>query len=184
MNSFLIRCDGINDCPDASDELNCHKIVVSPSYQNEVPISIEKGKQLANIYLSIDVVQVLELVEVESLMRLKYRMTLQWTDSKVTFRNLKEDSFLNAVGNDDAAKIWYPQVVFYNTEDVEETKVKKLRFPIKDNQFIIYFKYNDKSVITVKRMGNPTVSSMKELQNDHTRSFFYKGWLIRDDIWN
>ena len=32
-------------------------------------------------------------------------------------------------------------------------------------------KYNDKSVITVNRNGTPTVSSLKEIQNDH----IYKG---------
>ena len=45
------------------------------------------------------------------------------------------------------------KVVFYNTKDMEETK------------------YNDKSVITVNRNGTPTVSSLKEIQNDH----IYKG---------
>merc|ERR1712224_47073 len=82
-------------------------------------------------------------------MSLQYRLTLKWKDSRVSFRNLKIDTYLNTVGNEDAIKIWYPQVVFYNTKDMEETK------------------YNDKSVITVNRNGTPTVSSLKEIQNDH-----------------
>ena len=94
------------------------------SYLNEVPIPPDDGKLLADIHVSIHVIQVLELVEVESAMSLQYRLTLSWKDSRVAFRNLKKDTFLNTVGNDDAAKIWYPQVVFYNTKDMEETKVK------------------------------------------------------------
>ena len=147
------RCDGTNDCPDASDEFNCHKIAVPESYLNEVPVPPDDGKLLADIHLSIDVIQVLELVEVESEMSLQYRLTLIWKDSRVSFRNLKEDTFLNTVGREDAGKIWYPKVIFYNTKDMEETK------------------YNDKSVITVNRNGTPTVSSLKEIQNDH----IYKG---------
>ena len=98
------------------------------SYLNEVPVPPDDGRFLADIHLSIDVIQVLELVEVESAMSLQYRLTLKWKDSRVAFRNLKEDTFLNTVGNDDAAKIWYPQVVFYNTKDMEETKVKNSCF--------------------------------------------------------
>ena len=144
------------------------------SYLNEVPIPPDDGKVLADISLSIDVIRVLELKEVESEMRLQYRITLKWKDPRVTFRNLKEDTYLNTVGNDDAAKIWYPQVVFYNTKDMEETKVIIViidYFGEKLINFTFFFKYNDKSVITVNRNGTPTVSSLEEIQNDHV----YKG---------
>jgi hypothetical protein len=50
-------------------------------------------------------------------------MTLQWYDERITFRNLKKDLFLNTVGTEDASKIWYPQVLFYNTDSMEETQV-------------------------------------------------------------
>ena len=103
--------------------MNCHKIAVSESYLNEVPAPPDDGKDLADVLLSIDVIRVLELEEVKSEMSLQYRMTLRWKDPRVAFRNLKENTFLNTVGNDDAAKIWYPQVVLYNTEDMQETKV-------------------------------------------------------------
>ena len=117
------RCDGTNDCSDASDEFNCHKVSVSEAYLHEVPVPPEDGKLLADILVSIDIIQVLELVEIESEMSLQYKMTLKWKDSRVSFRNLKEDTFLNILGNEDAVKIWYPQVVLYNTKDMEETKV-------------------------------------------------------------
>ena len=108
--------------------MNCHKIAVPESYLNEVPVPPDDGKDLADVLLSIDVIRVLELEEVKSEMSLQYRMTLRCKDSRVDFRNLKENTFLNTVGNDDAAKIWYPQVVLYNTEDMQETKVKQEYF--------------------------------------------------------
>ena len=80
----------------------------------------------AKIHLSINVIEVLDLNEVDSAMVLQYRMTLRWRDSRVKFRNLKKENFLNTVGTSDAEKIWYPQVVFYNTRDMEETKVNML----------------------------------------------------------
>ena len=39
------------------------------------------------------------------------------------FRNLKKDDYLNTLTSDEAGKIWYPKVIFYNTRDTEETKV-------------------------------------------------------------
>ena len=50
-------------------------------------------------------------------------------NSRVKFRNLKREMYLNTVSTEDAAKIWYPQVVFYNTEDMKATKVTLLSFP-------------------------------------------------------
>ena len=65
----------------------------------------------------------LNLVEVDESMVLKYRMTLKWKDSRVKFRNLKKENYLNTLSSDEAGKIWYPKVIFYNTRDTEETKV-------------------------------------------------------------
>ena len=75
------------------------------------------------MFLSIDVVKVLNLEEVDESMVLKYRMTLKWKDSRVKFRNLKKENYLNTLSTDEAGKIWYPKVIFYNTRDTEETKV-------------------------------------------------------------
>ena len=44
-------------------------------------------------------------------------------DSRVRYRNLKSYEYLNTLGSTDAAKIWHPKVVFYNTRDMEKTKV-------------------------------------------------------------
>ena len=65
----------------------------------------------------------LDLVEVDDSMVLKYKITLKWKDSRMKFRNLKKDDYLNTLTSDEAGKIWYPKVIFYNTRDTEETKV-------------------------------------------------------------
>ena len=80
------------------------------------------------IYLQMEATcipnQVIRLEEVESTMTLQYTLLLEWRDTRVTFRNLRQETFLNTMGKEDALKVWYPKVVFYNTEDMAETKVR------------------------------------------------------------
>lgn len=120
---FFIRCDGYYDCKDESDEDKCNKISVPNTYLSYVPAPPSKGQLLADINISVDIVSVLDLIEVDSVMTVIFKLTLRWRDSRVTFRNLKDKSFLNMVGRDDASKIWYPRVIFYNTRNMEETQV-------------------------------------------------------------
>ena len=53
------RCDGNNDCKDASDEFYCTKISVSDSYLNEVPAPPLNGNRLTDITINIEIIEVL-----------------------------------------------------------------------------------------------------------------------------
>ena len=96
---------------------------VSETYKNEVPAPPMMNDPLAKIFLSIDITTVLNLDEAESIMTLQFTLTLKWRDSRLTLRNLKQETVLNTIDTKDASKIWYPKLLFYNTVNKEDTQV-------------------------------------------------------------
>ena len=78
--------------------------------------------------------------EVDSIMTLQYNLLLEWWDTRVTFRNLRRETFLNTMGKEDALKVWYPKVLFYNTEGMEETKVSEIE--IGNWQKLVHFTHS------------------------------------------
>ena len=84
------------------------------------PIQDEK---LAKILLEIEIISVLELIEVDAIMKLKYQLTLKWMDDRISFQNLKTYNYLNTVASKGASKIWHPSLEFFNTQNLEQTEV-------------------------------------------------------------
>ena len=89
----------------------CDKIIVPDSYLNEVPVPPLTDEPLAKILLEVEIISVLELIEVDAIMTLQYKLSFKWMDTRISFQNLKGYDFLNTVGSNDARKIWHPNVV-------------------------------------------------------------------------
>ena len=53
--------------------MDCDKVVVPETYLNDVPVPPEEGEQLARIKLSVEVISILELSEVDAIMTFQYR---------------------------------------------------------------------------------------------------------------
>ena len=119
----ISRCDGRNDCGDASEEAKCNKIEVLDSYQNEVPPLPLKGESIAKVHIGLNVSAIVEISEVNSIFMVQFAMNLRWREAQLSFRNLKEDRFLNTVSTEDAGKIWFPTILFFNTRYKEMTVV-------------------------------------------------------------
>ena len=101
--------------------------MVDSSYIRDYPAPPAEGynsKERSDIELRIEVMKVMDISEVDSEIGVQYELMMSWTDSRLTFWNLKEESYLNTVSSEDAVKVWYPKLQFYNTKEKEETKVR------------------------------------------------------------
>ena len=76
------------------------------------------------IALDLEIWAVLSISEVAELFSVKFKLVMTWTDPRLTFLNLKEDTTMNIVAPTEAANIWYPTVVFINTRKLDLSKVR------------------------------------------------------------
>ena len=99
------RCDGIPYCPDRSDEKGCDILVADESYNSAV--ADLKFKNIS-LRISTEIVSFLMINDVEGKIRLKYRIKIEWKDSRLIYKNLKMDYLKNQLNEAEEDSIWKP----------------------------------------------------------------------------
>ena len=79
-----------------------------------VPVSINVSMRLLKM-MGID--------ERENSIDLQFKIILEWRDQRITFNNLKRDSFFNALTEDEMRTIWLPILIYTNTDQKETTRL-------------------------------------------------------------
>ena len=57
-----------------------------------------------------------DIQEVAQILKMKFKISLQWSDARITFYNIKPDEKLNSLSLEEQLSIWTPTIVFWNTE--------------------------------------------------------------------
>ena len=87
------RCDQTSNCLDESDENNCNLMFMKDNYNKKIaPFSFDKINNVnipVNINVSMAIIDILKLEEVNHVYTLKYRLTLEWYDYRIKYYNLK-----------------------------------------------------------------------------------------------
>ena len=119
------RCDQNPNCVDQSDEVNCQMLVKSDTYKKTIaPFSYNgTNGQVAPVLVnvSMDIISLLKFKEVDMEFVLKYQIKKEWFDTRLTYWNLKERRYANALSSEEKESIWLPILTFTNTENNEVT---------------------------------------------------------------
>ena len=58
-----------------------------------------------------------DIQEVAQYLEVKFMITLEWVDARVTFYNIKPDESMNSLTLDEQLLLWTPTIVFWNTKE-------------------------------------------------------------------
>ena len=84
------------------------------------------------IIIDVDIWSILGVYEVEEIFEVQFKMSMTWRDPRLTYQNLKADSFMNIVSPEEADGIWFPQVVSLNTKLLDKSLVSGKYFRYQD----------------------------------------------------
>ena len=92
--------------------------------QLEVNVNIKRSlipwhrtTSLQNFQVSIDLLKISDLDEVDSSISVKFKLILSWFENRLMYHNLKETSDENIIEDKTAEKMWIPPLKFANYED-------------------------------------------------------------------
>ena len=102
-----------------------------------------------------------DIQEVAQYLKLKFKISLQWMDARVSFYNIKTDENMNSLSLDEQLALWTPTIIFWNTE-------KQLKTVNDENTFASVRRSGEGSLIT--REVNEDIEVYKGAQNEITIS--------------
>ena len=120
------RCDQVTNCRDKSDEKECKLIIFEDGYNKNIPPTGKTKDEVvipARVSISISLMKVVEIEETDHSIHLQFQITLSWKENRVKYQNLKRETSLNALADDDISRIWLPLIVYDNTDQKRMTRL-------------------------------------------------------------
>ena len=89
------------------------------------PFSRTKSETIipVSVNVSLRLLTVMDIDEDENTIDLQFEIILDWKDSRISYSNLKNEVFLNALTLENIESIWLPLVVYENTNQKETTRL-------------------------------------------------------------
>jgi hypothetical protein len=123
------RCDQLPDCRDESDEMNCQLLVLKKSYNKKDPpiTSVSSSDRTivpVPVHISINLLKIVSMEEVQHKIDFQFGIILEWKENRAIYQNLKAETSLNALTQEDISQLWLPYVIYANTDMKEAVKLE------------------------------------------------------------
>lgn len=120
------RCDAKDDCIDETDEDNCAVLEIPEGYRKfKPPKNSENSSLPLQPYLQVELLRFLNIEDVQSTINVEFQVQLKWTDSRLRFKNLRDNLLANPLSEEEVEAIWRPSVQFPNIKDGKLTMIKE-----------------------------------------------------------
>ena len=123
------RCDQVSNCWDKSDERGCKLLFLEKGYNKNIPpISVsgttnEPTLVPALTSISTTLMNVVKIEEVDHSIHLQFEISIQWRENRARYQNLKRDTSLNVLNDEDIGQLWLPLLIYANTDQKESTRL-------------------------------------------------------------
>lgn len=111
------RCDGRYQCQDLSDEDDCTLIAFPSGYRLQIPPEprIKGVPQYINVSFSF--LRFLRIADTEYSFTAEFVLDTSWSDGRLSFHNLRNDSDDNKASTGEHERLWRPSIKFTNVLD-------------------------------------------------------------------
>ena len=100
---------------DTSDEMDCSILELGVGYNKLIaPVDRTSGLGRVEVRMDFDVENMIDINEVLGTFSVKFTLWKTFLNSRLTYRNIKEDDNKNQLSNEERGSLWMPNELFSN----------------------------------------------------------------------
>ncbi|KAB7507684.1 hypothetical protein Anas_10924 [Armadillidium nasatum] len=99
-----VRCNGVVDCLDKSDEEKCNKLVKDEGYSVHVPPLPRRNEKSLYIYYNVTLFNIYDITSTRTSIKIQVEINLSWHDKRIQFWNIAKNENINM------KDIWKPEL--------------------------------------------------------------------------
>ena len=137
------RCDNTIDCADGSDEYDCVEVDIPSTYDKLNPPKSENNDSL-HVNVSIIIKNINQINTVKMMIDSSLDVTMEWTDSRLMFRNLPPKGGKKFIKSEISKKLWMPvnDLIYDNAIVGELVQGRNMKVALITNSNALPIDYN------------------------------------------